>query len=261
MDDDADTVWKFMSAPFSASPWLSFLACLHLSAVGALGICVWATLNSFGSQPDCTPETLIVIFGRTTKVTSRALRVVSLVVYSVTTAPILNIGILLCIGLGIVILIFIPVAVYFVYTEDPSKDVSDKQFVKAVGLGAWIFATTIILIFIVDTELMIRRNADIVQPGESQWSFGQTLAMLLVVLPLLDTLTEVGRQPSEWLKKNHVRIYQRLWLDKLYREKETTCARKHVDESDKDKPLECTRRHADGDISVAGEPTGSPDTS
>jgi len=43
------------------------------------------------------------------------------------------------------------------------------------------------VLFIVDTELMISRNAGFVKPGESEWSFGQTLAMVITVLPFIDT--------------------------------------------------------------------------
>lgn len=42
--------------------------------------------------------------------------------------------------------------------------------------------------FIIYTELAIRRSSSYVKPGDSNWTFGQTLAMLLVFLPLRDLL-------------------------------------------------------------------------
>ncbi|KAF7364262.1 Multiple ankyrin repeats single kh domain [Mycena sanguinolenta] len=42
------------------------------------------------------------------------------------------------------------------------------------------------IIFIVDTEAMLRQNRRLEEPGEADWTFGQTLAMLLLVIPLRD---------------------------------------------------------------------------
>jgi hypothetical protein len=43
------------------------------------------------------------------------------------------------------------------------------------------------IVFVIDTELTIHRGVKQQQPGESQWTFGQTLALLLLSLPLRDT--------------------------------------------------------------------------
>ncbi|KDQ13357.1 hypothetical protein BOTBODRAFT_631418 [Botryobasidium botryosum FD-172 SS1] len=50
--------------------------------------------------------------------------------------------------------------------------------------------------FVVDTELMIRRNAGLVMAGESQWTFGHSLVMLLVAGPLID-LYGMGQRGSK----------------------------------------------------------------
>ncbi|KAJ6496188.1 hypothetical protein C8R45DRAFT_155178 [Mycena sanguinolenta] len=42
------------------------------------------------------------------------------------------------------------------------------------------------IIFIVDTEAMLRQNRPLEEPGEADWTFGQTLSMLLLVIPLRD---------------------------------------------------------------------------
>ncbi|KAJ7855572.1 ankyrin repeat-containing domain protein [Mycena leptocephala] len=42
------------------------------------------------------------------------------------------------------------------------------------------------IVFIVDTEVALRRNRDVQEAGEGDWTFGQTLALLLLVLPLRD---------------------------------------------------------------------------
>jgi hypothetical protein len=45
--------------------------------------------------------------------------------------------------------------------------------------------------FIVDMELMISRSSSLVKEGESQWTFGQTFAMLMVVVPVIETVKGV----------------------------------------------------------------------
>ena len=45
-------------------------------------------------------------------------------------------------------------------------------------------------LFVIDTKLMIRGNAERVAAGEGDWSFGQTLAMLMVVQPLVEMCME-----------------------------------------------------------------------
>jgi hypothetical protein len=55
------------------------------------------------------------------------------------------------------------------------------------------------IVFIVDTELMIKRSSDLVKDGEAQWSFGQTLAMFMTVLPLIEAARGL------WLSYNEKR--------------------------------------------------------
>ena len=74
------------------------------------------------------------------------------------------------------------------------------SFVRRLAfVGAPLFGALLVLLFVVDTELMIRRNKGLVKEGESQWTFGQTLAMLVVVLPLV----EVTKQGFSWFRGDH----------------------------------------------------------
>ena len=50
------------------------------------------------------------------------------------------------------------------------------------------------VVFIANTELMIHNSVALVKLGESQWAFSQTLAMLMLVLPLLGLV----KQAIEW---------------------------------------------------------------
>jgi hypothetical protein len=59
------------------------------------------------------------------------------------------------------------------------------------------------LIFIVDIELTLRANRSLQASDESEWGFGQILAMLLLVMPLRDLLETIfERRENRWKKKN-----------------------------------------------------------
>jgi hypothetical protein len=53
------------------------------------------------------------------------------------------------------------------------------------------------ILFIVDTELMISQSAGIVGAGESDWSFGQTLVMVMTIVPLFDTAKAMYKSLDE----------------------------------------------------------------
>ncbi|KDQ17188.1 hypothetical protein BOTBODRAFT_172261 [Botryobasidium botryosum FD-172 SS1] len=177
------------------------LATLHLSAMGALGLWVWSKVDEFGDQPQCTPYTLYVLFGRSFSATDKPLRIGSLVLYSITAFPLVNLFFFFFLGWA-----FSAISSFVVFLYDQVDDylnlppnigtslfnISERmQYYSMLA-----FSLIAQVLFIADTELMIRRSADLVQEGESQWTFGQTLAMLLLVLPLVDVVKETW----EWVE-------------------------------------------------------------
>ena len=63
-----------------------------------------------------------------------------------------------------------------------------------IGLRVWpvgwiLFILTVDIGLFVSTEQTIQRNR--VGPGEGQWTFGQTLALLVVVFPIMDLLRQI----------------------------------------------------------------------
>jgi hypothetical protein len=55
----------------------------------------------------------------------------------------------------------------------------------------WLFIPFFIAVdvaMIIDTEHMIRDAKSFVQPGESDWTFGQTIAMFLIIPLIVDVL-------------------------------------------------------------------------
>src|SRR5882762_4108507 len=72
-------------------------------------------------------------------------------------------------------------------------------YMRAFPAG-WIFFILVVDIgLFVSTEKTISNN--IVGPGEGQWTFGQTLALLVVIFPAMD----VWRQTREMLNNRRVR--------------------------------------------------------
>jgi hypothetical protein len=56
-------------------------------------------------------------------------------------------------------------------------------------------------IFIIDIELALKKNQNLVGNDESQWTFGQILSLLLLVLPLRDLVEMVLARREKRLRK------------------------------------------------------------
>jgi hypothetical protein len=161
--------------------------------MGALGIWVWVKVNTFGDQPECTPATFLTIFGHNIAVTSASLHKGSITLYSIVTLPFLNLVIIILVGAVIVALLSL--AYYAIHRSFDPWDSFDRYI-----LVSGVLPTALLeVIFIVDTELMILRSSTLVKPGESAWTFGQTLAMVMVAMPLIDT---VRAGVKSWMEKS-----------------------------------------------------------
>ncbi|KAJ6461872.1 ankyrin repeat-containing domain protein [Mycena vitilis] len=196
------------------------LGSLHLSLMASLGIWLWSDPRSFGPSDSCVVDIArIAILGHSVPLGSAALRGWSIAIYSLFLAPGLN--------------LFLPVALFlgsFLGYQTwntsrlsntaalgapsvPSADHNLKQIRRAIR--AWydrlpttpsvcptvvgmVFLFTINLIFLVDIELTLRRNRTQQTTGESEWTFGQILAILLLVLPLRDLVeTMLARRETK----------------------------------------------------------------
>jgi hypothetical protein len=106
---------------------------------------------------------------------SSGLRIISLMLYAVVLIPFVNLIVPTA-------LVLIP---YFLCRlgkwSDPKKRESVAVRCVALGLGL-LFVINII--FIVDTELSISRNESRQAGQDSIWTLGQTLALLLLVVPI-----------------------------------------------------------------------------
>jgi hypothetical protein len=172
--------WRKMAARIFSKIVLS-LGSLHLTLMAAIGIWFWSSPVRFGDaqhEPlehvilECTTITLL---GKTISLTSSPLRVVSLVTYAFFAVP----------GLNLVVPAAFFFALHFIYHRwRPQDAAAATPSIIPVSISL-LFLLAVDIVFMVDIETTIRfHNAN----EESQWTFGQTLAVLLLVLPLRDVV-------------------------------------------------------------------------
>ncbi|KAJ7174749.1 hypothetical protein C8R46DRAFT_1252723 [Mycena filopes] len=220
-----------MKLRFLLSPE-ALVASAHFIAVGGVGLWTWNKIPTFGNQSECNPDTFIVILSKSVYVTHSAeIRRVSLALYGILVMPVENVvilgGVLDIIGLlgsALISLLGLPILVPILVIinlcgherssvrphrlqsiskedDDEDGDVTFKRTFGRVLFYSGIASTgTAMIILIANTEQMIRRSASIVQPGEGDWTLGQTLALLLLLLPIGDAVRVVfGIEEESWI--------------------------------------------------------------
>jgi len=184
--------WWFHSDGSHRFRWPIATAAIHLTAMSAFGIWVWAKIDDFGNQPQCTPQTFITILGRDIFVAHRSIRLASVVIYAAFLIPFVNV-ILMLICLALIYMVVITLAACCMLMFRKDSDHKERLFLFSM---LWLVGVILVVVFVVDTELMVQKSSPLVKSGESQWTFGQTLAILMLVLPL----TDVMKQSLEWYK-------------------------------------------------------------
>ncbi|KAJ7931835.1 hypothetical protein B0H13DRAFT_1857491 [Mycena leptocephala] len=201
--------------------------------MAALGMWLWSRPGSFGSSQPCAqgqPST--VVLGHSVSLESSQLRAWSILIYSLFLAPGLNLFLPSALFFALFLtyqcwhrgptskehepsypLLPItdsrrpsssgspPALVVDNHLERSSSNTatvrpnsahSDPSTVPVVLGLALLFAMNIM--FIADIELTLRRNRLLQDPGESAWTFGQILALLLLILPLRDLLETMSQR-------------------------------------------------------------------
>jgi hypothetical protein len=153
------------------------LVTTYFCAMASFGIWVWTKSAVFGITPECTPETFTTIFTYDISTTNTSFRIFSLVIYAVAAIPGVNIVLFASMigacGVGTVVIVASIMRTPFTYRP-----------LYLVALAVQCLINTLL---VVDTELMIYRSRDLIAEGESVWTFSQTLALFLVIRPLLDS--------------------------------------------------------------------------
>jgi hypothetical protein len=170
------------------------LGSLHLTLMAAIGIWFWNSPGLFMARQsehpplailDCTSMSLM---GTTTSLSSSPLRAVSLVIYAFFLVP----------GLNLLVPAALFLALYLGYHHFTRRE-DNKPSVKPVAIGL-LFLLAVNIVFMVDIESTISHHE---VTDESKWTFGQTLAVLLLVLPIRDVVMFIMHVRKE--KRNEER--------------------------------------------------------
>jgi hypothetical protein len=153
------------------------LGSLHLTLMAVIGIWFWSSPARFGAvqhdpiSPLALKCTSMSLLGNPINLSSSPLRVMSLGIYAFFVVP----------GLNLLVPATLFLAMHVVYHHFRPRD-NAKPSAVPVYIGL-IFLLAVNIVFMADIETTIINHT---VSGESQWTFGQTLAVLLLVLPLRD---------------------------------------------------------------------------
>ena len=170
--------WPSRSGQLQAFTFVSVL----LSALGGIGLWMWANPMKFSASVQCTEQVVIYVFLAPLSPTHPRLRIASIVVYAIAATPIVNTVIFTAIAVIVVNFIngFIPRAYTFgrLYRITASVELI---------MNALLIAST---------EMTVRRNKSLVNEGRMHWGFGQILVLLLGVAPILAAIDVMARKIS-----------------------------------------------------------------
>ncbi|KAJ6528110.1 ankyrin repeat-containing domain protein [Mycena capillaripes] len=167
--------------------------------MAAVGLWMWLDPAKFGTPLPCDPTPTII--GGPTSFSSRPLQVFSLVVYGLLLTPGINLLPQSETGnsSGIATALRRPMATRRTAPAQgdtpapPSPPSATKKSLPAEPvhtaslIGGLVLLVVINIIFVIDIELTLSRNNPFqFDNGDDVWSFGQVLALLLLVLPLRD---------------------------------------------------------------------------
>lgn len=186
--------------------WSGALASAHLMLLSAFGLWFWSTLPNFGVNQECIPSIRFVFFTKSIPITSKVLRSRSKSIYIFSSLPGINIYIWLIIFLWASVAVSLAIGavpIIVVLLIMVMKRVIGLRIERAPAGGAaysrryltqFFFAITIITTLAVQTslialtELTIAHNQHLIQSKEDNWTFGQTLALMLTLIPLSEAI-------------------------------------------------------------------------
>ncbi|KAF5324030.1 hypothetical protein D9611_008329 [Ephemerocybe angulata] len=192
-----------MGAKILVKRFVLLLGSLHLSLMAGLGLWLWSNIRTFGKGQDAANEcaathALVTILGSQVPFSSEALRIASFVVYAIFLIPGVNLLLPVTLFLGFhscCRLASPPETVPPDQIRRSSRWARRRFYIQNYIGHRWgmlppfiglIFLLAVNVVFIVDIELPLKRNAGLQGKDEAEWGFGQILAMLLLFMPLRD---------------------------------------------------------------------------
>jgi len=151
----------------------------HIITLVAFGLTVWRNVNTYGTTPGCNINSSVkfVLFGHSVSATSKGLRGFAIFSFAFTAA-------------------FIPLNAIALFntksTYDGDSDISDDEDFRRLDWFWTILPCSIWIYQVVTIEQIIQRNG--VLKATSQWTFGQTFALVLVLGTVFDFWTAVWRR-------------------------------------------------------------------
>jgi hypothetical protein len=152
---------------------------VNLSLMSALGLWVWAKIETFGNTtPECNKLSIFVIFGKDVPITNPGLRYSFIFFYALIAIPLAN----------LLLLALLRHQVTRILGKLVKKLLKTKK--KTDGYRAYLIRIIIPLFFyvtfVVNNELMINRNTGLMlSREETDWTLGQTLPLVLLIIPVI----------------------------------------------------------------------------
>ncbi|KAG6895243.1 hypothetical protein C0992_002399 [Termitomyces sp. T32_za158] len=145
---------------------------VHLSLMSAVGLWLWCNPVGFGTSKSCSLEAPIFVFGLQVPLGSVGLKVWYIMLYGILLIPVLNL---------IIPAIFFEVILLFFHKFGRKDHLVNMT--SALGILAIIN-----IVLLVDSEVTLRVNTKQGELGQGGniWTFGQILALLLLLVPLCD---------------------------------------------------------------------------
>jgi hypothetical protein len=208
------------------------LGSLHLTLMAVIGIWFWSSPALFEARqhelidPEVLKCTSMSLLGGHISLSSPPLRIASLVVYAFFAVP----------GLNLLMPAALFLALHVVYHHiRPRKEKTELSVVPVYISLMFLLAVNIIFMVDIETTITLHDVSD-----ESNWTFGQTLAVLLLVLPLRDVFYFVMR-----VRRNKRRDACTQQLKAALEDKDTEHAKRM-------KQVKCVAKYADVRVEASG---------
>jgi len=200
---------------------MAALVSFHFTFFASFGLWFWLTVQKFETDHDCIPFVHINSFGINIPITSPTFRILSIIVYVFGSIPIINIA--TTVVLWFIFIFFLQLAYSWMKPKKYSRDSSLVPYLSGIYFGnysphdarrffRWAVVATFLsqLWFIICTELTIRNNQHMLVVGarENDWTLGQTLSMVLLVLPLISVFTSLWKSAHKLRRKESVKNKQ-----------------------------------------------------